>query len=106
MTTIADILSAIDAGDRTALWPLADMLLESGDARGDGVRWLAEQGKWPDHLRFGFAFHGIENTFSFESTVPWKVFCAIRTMYHQYISAAILDAAQAVVSVGLSEVAK
>lgn len=47
MTTLQTLLAAIDQGDRTALYPLADLLMEQGDPRGEGVLWLAESGKWP-----------------------------------------------------------
>lgn len=46
-TTIDHLLAAIDAGDKDTLPILADALEEAGDPRADGVRWLAQEKKWP-----------------------------------------------------------
>lgn len=45
--TITDLLSCIDAGDRDALYPLADLLTEEGDPLAEGVLWLIAEKKWP-----------------------------------------------------------
>lgn len=46
-TTIAALCAAIDAGDDTALGPLADALEEQGDPRAAGLRVVAGRGKRP-----------------------------------------------------------
>ena len=106
-TTLQTLLAAIDQGDRTALYPLADLLMEQGDPRGEGVLWLAEEGKWPaKHSEAGGFFWSLHQTalpageheitrFCFWVLKSWHN----RTWGTQSQSAAILDAAQAWVAV-------
>lgn len=47
---VLGLLKALDEGDKTALYPLADALMEVGDHRGMGVLWLIENEKWPENI--------------------------------------------------------
>lgn len=83
------LLAALDAGDRDALHPLADAMLEAGDPRAAGVLWLIEHG-WPRFLQkrmYQWFYNGV-----------WE---SCNLPHDPTVSAAILDAAQAVVQAGV-----
>lgn len=102
MTNLQGILKAINEGDREALFPLADLLLEANDPRAPGVLWLIENGKWPETCA---EFAGWYGTQPGNYGLPMKVFLALERGWHWHRGAAasdaILDAAQAVVKSGI-----
>lgn len=103
MSNLDALLKAIDAGERDALFPLADLLMEMDDPRGRGVAWLAQDKNWPTTTEYAdFCFYDWwphDGTLPNEASLPWGVIHHLEKTSARYrsLSAAILDAARAMV---------
>lgn len=93
----AGLLAAIDAGDRSALGMLADLLLERMHPLAGGLCALRDGGKWPDKTKmidgnFVWDFWAFTNKEENRLPQPWVFRMAD---CHLTQSAAILEAAAA-----------